>query len=179
MDKSDPRRAGSSASMAFKVVQRGDLDVCLWINTVSNPAKWEWDEPFVQMQALVAKRPDQIPQIVSIVMTDGGAPGATERNRMFKEIFKGQARLSVVTIALGNPIKRGIATAISWLNPGFRAFEPKNINEAMGHLGLPKDFRVLEREFADLERMLPANETLRLARIAAGIVSPVLDSEAG
>jgi hypothetical protein len=77
------------------------------------------------------------------------------------ELFRGRAtKLGVITNSLENPIKRGVATAITWLNPSFRAVMPAKWRELLGHLDLEPHVDELLLEFDELQKQLPKNGTL-------------------
>ena len=73
---------------------------------------------------------------------------------------------SVITVVLGNPIKRGIAVAITWLNPKFRALPPADSAKAFAHLDLASEARAVLSAFERMQKRMRPVATLGLVTTA-------------
>ena len=159
--------------MAMSVLKRGQLDVLLWLHTTKNPPALEWERACEQIAELKSNSQGDISRIRSLVISDGGAPNSTQRSRLFGDIFEHRAcKLSVVTPVLSNPIKRGVATAIGWLNPAFRAYEPVRWPEALAHIDVADQIEGIWPGFEKLQATLPTIRTLEFIARAAGLKMP-------
>lgn len=120
--------------MSFAVVPCGEYHVTLWLHTDRDPPPDEWALA-LQRVATLKQRLGGISNLRALVLTDGGAPNALQRGEL-NDILEGTAKSAVVSNVLSHRLKRGIATAISWLNPNFRAFPPDQFDQALAHLDL-------------------------------------------
>jgi hypothetical protein len=141
--------------MATSILPHPELLVALWLHTELDPPDHQWS---AAVQSLVRERrtrglaPNQLRYIV---ISDGGAPSGAQRVELFRDVHEGQpARVSAVTLALSNPVKRSIATAIAWVNPGIRFFQPARFQDALAYLELSDRRREIEREYRDLKQRL-------------------------
>src|SRR4051794_37050397 len=118
--------------MAIAVRKRGDLHIVVWLHTAEDPSKARWTEACDRVGALVKTGPSA--RICSVIVTDGGAPNAAQRAQHVTQVERGRpVPSSVVTNAMSNPIKRGVATAISWVMPAIRFFNPDQAPEALAY----------------------------------------------
>jgi hypothetical protein len=70
-----------------------------------------------------------------------------------------------LSTVLSNRLKRGIATAVSWLNPNFRAYPPSEYRLALEHLDLEDHAQQVLAELVRLNRVVPTR-TFEAARDA-------------
>jgi hypothetical protein len=147
------------SEVAISGVRIGQLLVFVWLHTKNDPSDEEWDRAFDSMTA--ARRREGVPltDVRSLVITDGGAPGGVQRARIGREL---PIKLSVITTVLENPIKLGIATALSWGNPRFFFGGPKDAMRAAEHVDLADQWDVLWPVFVEMQRTLPRIQTLEL-----------------
>jgi hypothetical protein len=147
---------------AMRVVPVRPMAVALWLHTKADPPQAEWEaalaevERFAQVQALPPER------MRVLVVTDGGGPNARQRAQLAANAAMSKAKTAVVTTALSNPIKRGMATAVHWLNPETDFFQPAQLSDALAHVDLAAERNRLWTELLDLQKGLPPVETLRL-----------------
>jgi hypothetical protein len=136
--------------------------VFAWLHAANDPSDVEWDAAFDRL-ALVRRR-EGVPfsEVRSLVISDGGAPGGVHRSRLGRDF---PVQSSVITSVLSSPVKRGIATALSWVNPRFFFGAPKDALRALEHLDLTGQWSRLGPVFAELQEELPPNQTL--ARVVA------------
>jgi hypothetical protein len=149
------------------MLQLRSLHVALWLHSEHDPSAAEWNSG---CQAFRKQCGENTASLRTLIISDGGAPNAIQRAEFFQPRFGGLHRTALISLSLSNPVKRGIATAISWLNPRFRAFEPERWSEAFAHAGLARHFDAVWSELAKLQRGLPENRTLRI--IAAELPRP-------
>ncbi|HEV8246088.1 MAG TPA: hypothetical protein VGP93_09985, partial [Polyangiaceae bacterium] len=98
-----------------------------------------------------------------LVVSDGAAPSAKQRKQLHTVAWEGKSgKIAVVTTVLSNPIKRGIATALSWMNPGFGFFGPEQFYKALAHIDMTSRENEIWAEYQTLRTQLPPNATLDL-----------------
>ncbi|HKY37779.1 MAG TPA: hypothetical protein VJN18_17675 [Polyangiaceae bacterium] len=116
------------------VLRLGSHVDLVWLHPVSDPSPTEWDACMARIEQLKVELQGDLDRFRTLVVSDGGAPNAQQRTRLFSDLMEGRTRTAVVTCSLGNPIKRGIAATICWLNPEFRAFDPDQAAQAWEHI---------------------------------------------
>ena len=123
---------------ATRRIEVAGLDVIVWLHTQSEPPADAWARGCaVSVDAVRTGR--GLPYARIFVVSDGGAPNVTQRKELFHDIFGGKPiKTSVITTTGTNPIKKGIATAISWFNPQIRLFDPTDLEGALGHVDIPR-----------------------------------------
>lgn len=119
----------------MEVVRVRSLVVFTWLNTSIDPEPDVWTHWVKQVQQAKLQAPDSGKIFRTFVVSDGGAPNAKQRTELFSDVRRGEGLAAVVTSALNHPLRRSIATAISWFNPGFRAFPPEKSRAAFEHVG--------------------------------------------
>jgi hypothetical protein len=96
-------------------------------------------------------------------VSDGGAPNVSQRSRSLHEVQGGQpSKIAVVTTVLANPIKRGVATALSWVNPSIRFYEPSGVAKALQYLDIVDHASSVKTGLEKLELELGIVKALRL-----------------
>jgi hypothetical protein len=94
-------------------------------------------------------------QLRHIVIADGGSPSPDQRAELFREVHEGQpVRVAAITLALSNPVIRGVATAMSWGNPGLRFFQPARFRDALAYLDLGDQRSEIEHEYRAMKERL-------------------------
>jgi len=141
--------------MTTSILPHPELQVVLWLHTELDPPDPQWSaaiQPLVRERRARGLTPSQLRYIV---ISDGGAPSATQRAELFRELHEGQpVRVAAVTLALSNPVTRGIATAVSWVNPGLRFFQPARFQDALTYLDLRDLRREIESEYRNMKERL-------------------------
>ncbi|PRQ05275.1 hypothetical protein ENSA5_03940 [Enhygromyxa salina] len=99
--------------------------------------------------------------IRTLAISDGGAPNALQRQELFTTLLEGKAKSAVVTSVLTNRLKRGIATAIFWLNPNFRAYPPDQFDNALAHLEVSDHREAVLRTLREMGHKLAPLDTLK------------------
>jgi hypothetical protein len=140
----------------------GDTYLVIWLHSDIDPISERWTECIREMESLKRNVSGDLSKIKALVVTDGGAPDAVQRRALMTETFGGQVKSAAITTVLSNPIKRGIATAILWLNPDFRAFAPNQFDLALKHLNLEAYSANVLTVLKTLQLKMPPNETLRI-----------------
>ncbi len=146
--------------MAMGIMAVGDLDVLLWLHTEDDPPQDEFALAVARMVELKRRR-SNLAAWRSLVITDGGAPNTLQRGQV-AEVFEGIVKAAAVTTVLNNRIKRGIATAISWINPSFRAYPPEEFGAALAYLDLTPHRAPLVAEFQKVQKSLAPIKTLEM-----------------
>ena len=144
-----------------------EFAVSLWLHTQNNPPEDEWDRALAENVRFLATHRIHPLQLRSLVVTDGAAPNAAQRAQLSRQVFRDhKCKISVVTTVLSNPVKRGVATALKWINPNFGFFLPEQVPSALDHLELAAWTSRIFGEYAKLAVKLPPNHTLQLVREA-------------
>ena len=146
----------------MSVMECGNLRVVIWLHTKQDPSPAEWAQGVAEIARVKDTLHGDLSRMRALAFTDGGAPNATMRGELFTDVLRDKVKISAVSVALTNPLKRGITTAISWLNPLFRAFPPEKIELALSHLNLNEHRHAIFAELKHMQLKLPPNETLRL-----------------
>lgn len=141
--------------MAMSFVSCGDIEAAIWLHTADDPDQAQWTQAVERITEVKHKRNLDVSMIRTLVITDGGAPNTVQRGQLLSDALEGKATSAVVTTVLSNRLKRGIATAISWLNPSFRAFLPEEFDAALIHLDLVPHRDQLLAELESLQAKLP------------------------
>jgi hypothetical protein len=116
----------------MKTLAFGNIGSCfLYVCSKHPPNEAEWNEyiDFLKIRLEPGMRP------TSIVLSDGAGPGASQRQQLNEVIspYVDYLRVAVVTTS---PVARGIVTALSWFSPVYRAFSPKDIDDALSFLDI-------------------------------------------
>jgi len=146
--------------MIMGITTCGDLDVLLWLHTEEDPPQDEFNQALNRVIELKRKR-NGVTTFRSLVVTDGGAPNTLQRGQV-SDVFEGKVKAVAVTTVLNNRIKRGIATAISWINPSFRAHSPEEFDVALRYLDLADHRTAIVAEFQRLQKSITPIKTLTM-----------------
>jgi hypothetical protein len=148
------------------IVTCGEYHIIVWLHTAADPSDEEWNQSMAAIQGLVTELDGNLSKIRTLAISDGGAPNTLQRAQFNKLIGVGKA--AAVTTVLMNPVKRGILTAVTWLNPNFRAYPPDRSHLAFEHLEITAHKAKLMAEVeAACRRLSPPLETLRLMKEAS------------
>jgi hypothetical protein len=159
--------------VGFQLIQVAGLDIGVWLHTANDPAPAEWTRACQAVAALLSAKKGSVATLRKFVITDGGAPNATQRKQMNQDTLRGVAVKTVVitSVLRTNPIKRGIVTALQWINPAFRVFEPHDVLLALDHIGVTRvGFESIWATLSVMQRTLAPNETLRLVASRLGLL---------
>jgi hypothetical protein len=144
--------------LAFKVVERHGVRVALCLHTINPPPQHEWD---AVMHELGHAGPQSQPPRL-LVVTDGGAPDAKQRSQL-RDLWNGQSiKVSAIVPGYGNAVKRGVMTALSWLNANLKFFTPDEVEAALSHVDLSGELPGLWQDWLAIQRLLPPVRALRL-----------------
>src|SRR5580658_6918682 len=171
--------------MGAQLVAVGDLHVGVWLHTRTDPAADEWSASCRGVAELAkAKGGGDLSRFRALFVTDGGTPDALQRKELFRDALGGYpAKMSVVTEAVAtSALKRGIATALTWMNPNFRVFDPSDLALALNHIGIELTrFEPIWECLSSMQSSLEPNATMRRIgarnRIAPSIPAPRAMSE--
>lgn len=149
-------------TMAASIVPCANVHVALFLHDGEDPSAAEWAAAMKLIADFKARQQDALTNLRCLAVTDGGAPNSIQRKQLLVDLFEGRIRSAAVTTVLTNRLKRGIATAISWVNPNFRAVPPEELDGALEHLGLLGEGQVLIEQLEALQAGMPRVETLWL-----------------
>jgi hypothetical protein len=153
------------------VVGRPTAVFLAWLHTAKNPPTQEWEACIATAAQAQRAASGDVNRLRSLVVSDGGAPNVRQRQEIFAGVLGGaKSPTALITSSLTNPVKRGVATAIVWLNPSFRAFDPAMTREAFAHVGCqdPADQDAIWRALLKLQRGLARVTTLAQAAAVLG-----------
>jgi hypothetical protein len=86
-----------------------------------------------------------------------------QRAKLFRDIYGSQpVKIAALSNAFSNPIVRGIVTAVLWLNPSVRTFQPSDWREAFTYLELAGDEVEIMRAFERMSGDAEPTATLRM-----------------
>jgi hypothetical protein len=145
-----------------------DLDVMVTLHTASDPLADEWARYLVDLAELAKTGPGDMSNIRNFIVTDGGAPNAGQRALLADALGGLSIKVAVVTNSLSNPLKRGLATAMTWLNPAFMAFSLEKWRGALQHLDLDGQIGAILTELERLQRSLRPVASLTLLLLLSG-----------
>jgi hypothetical protein len=159
--------------MSVTFVRFRDLEVVIWLHTKVDPPQHEWDAGIAKVAKWMNDRKLEVRDTRHLVVSDGGAPSVRQRSSLRSEVFRNEpCKLSIVTTVLSNPIKRGIATALQWMNPSVGFFTPAQAAQAASHLDLTGDASLVWMAYRDLQQRFP--HVAALDSIADALALPQL-----
>lgn len=155
--------------LVFDIVQCGDLHVLTWLQTTVDTTGEAWAASTKRVAEKKREVKGDISKLRVLAVTDGGAPGTMQRRELFTELLEGQVIGVGITTVLNNPIKRGIVTAILWLNPKFNAYNPDRYREAFAHIHVEPHAETLLRALQRMQEGMSPVNTLQQMLKAAGM----------
>ena len=106
--------------------------IAVMVSGRENPSDAEWDRYVDFLEAMGTPGPSAR----TLAVTAGGAPSSAQRVRLEKRI--GEARKgSKLAVVTGSTFARGILNGWALVRPGYRAFAPDKLDEAMRFLDVP------------------------------------------
>jgi hypothetical protein len=156
--------------LALTILELRNRTLVMWLHTTVDPPADQWDagiETIVEHRAARKLAPSEM---VHLVVSDGAAPNAKQRAHLLHAVWRGTpGKIAVVTTVLTNPIKRGVATALTWLNPLSRFHEPSGFRVALEYLGVTDHTDAIWNGYGELAQQLPPSNTLRLISTSVGL----------
>jgi hypothetical protein len=157
--------------MAFTTLARAQLRLVICLHTKADPPTEAWEDMLRRLWSLLSAAPDTR-QVRMLVVTGGGGPDAKQRAQL-KDVWAERViKVAVVVPGRGNPLKRGLMTALSWINPAMAFFTPEQFHAALAHLDQEAAFDEVWTQLAELEKQLGAVPTLRLIAQANALPLP-------
>jgi len=147
------------------ILEHDRFMVVLWLHTEVEPPATEWASTVKRLGELRRTQKLPVSLIRQLVVSDGGGPGAVQRQQILDDFHDGMpSPVAVITHVLSNPVKRGMATALTWINPHVRFYEPSEFSKALEYLELTQSRKAIWREFHRLEGQLKPARALRLMK---------------
>ena len=151
--------------MAFKRLE-GFLpgrDLFVLVCREAPPTDADWSRYMAEVEASAAKYPENLASMLTLVLSDGGAPNAMQRTRVTELQERTTARAPISFISDSSLI-RGATRAIALFNPKFKVFTPGSFSKAIEHLGvLPSSASIVKRHVLETEQQL-GGERIRVVR---------------
>jgi hypothetical protein len=146
------------ATVVNTIVQIGDFDVAMWLHTAQAPTPEEWKACCDSIAQL--KRGKGFGMLRSFVVSDGGGPDALQRKQLFIEVYeRKKIKVGVITRSFANPMTRGMAKAISWINPGLRFAGPAQSMDVFRHVDLDAHVPLVWKHMQELQKRIKPIET--------------------
>ncbi len=153
-----------SANLATTFLTLRPFLVVLWLHSDVDPTDLEWNTALGELAVRRRARHLSVDQLRQVVISDGGSPNAGQRKHSAAALDGLPSKLAVLTTVLLNPIKRGAATAVSWLNPAVRFYYPTSLTEALEYLEVGDHRATIGHAFQELQSQLPHVRALELAK---------------
>lgn len=150
--------------LAFALSTVRGLHVAVCLHTAAAVPQEEWNAA-LRLYARISER--DAGRARMLVITDGGGPDAKQRSQL-KAIWDGRAiPTAVIVPGMNNLVKRGLMTALTWINPRMAFFVPTQLRAALRHLGLEGEQPTLWPLFRSLQQQLTPLRTLQLMEEAS------------
>jgi len=149
-----------------KVVTFGDIVVGLMLIGPRDPADFEFFGVMDSLSRNMTAVGAQLESVRLMTITDGGAPTVRQRGKISEWLGGRRMKVCVVSSAYDNPIKRGITTAVQWINPDLGFFRPREVRQAVAHIDLGADLSRIWGEYQSLEQLLGPLPVMRAAGAA-------------
>ncbi|MEY4515085.1 MAG: hypothetical protein RLZZ450_7207 [Pseudomonadota bacterium] len=137
-----------------KVVTFGDIVVGLMLIGPRDPADSEFFAVMDSLSQNMGQVGPKLERVRLMTITDGGAPTVRQRAKISEWLAGRRMKVCVVSRAYDNPIKRGITTAVQWINPDLGFFRPPEIRLAVAHVDLAAELGRVWSEYQLLEKRL-------------------------
>jgi hypothetical protein len=150
------------------------VDVVVWLCGDGDLGADDWTSGCNLIREVARDNKHDYSRVREFVITDGGAPSAIQR-REYQDAYGGNlGTTAVVTTSIANnPLKRGIATAMSWMNPNIKFFVPSDVGRALRHVGIDvAQFRPIWATLDEMQLDLPPIRTLSLVGHELGLSFP-------
>jgi hypothetical protein len=145
--------------MDFAVLERANVRLVICLHTEVDPPAPEWEHVLRQLNVLIASAPARQP-LRMLVVTGGGGPDSRQRSQL-REVWGAHAiKVELLVPGLGNPIKRGLVTAINWINPALAVYTPEKFRDALEYLGLQHELQDIWHALCTLQNRLAPVQTL-------------------
>lgn len=160
------------SQMTTSVRVLGDLEVVFWLHTAKDPTDAEWDASHAELVAALKRGKGDTERRVGLVVSDGGSPSTRMRAMAVADVWtssgsKNNRPLAAFTPELNSPVKRGIATALTWLQPNLRFLRPRDWGLGLAHVGLSDHEDEILAEFRRMQARVFPVSTLSLVGPAA------------
>jgi len=148
--------------LAFKLLKLGDLHLSISLHTAQPVPQAQWDLMLVQLRALCPAGKLAAEHTRMLVLTDGGAPDVKQRAQLSEIWGHAEIKVAVMVPGTGNAEKRGVITALTWLNPALGMFTPDLFARALEHLDVRAEQADVWREVLQLQQRLEPLRTVAL-----------------
>jgi hypothetical protein len=152
-----------TTTMAMTIVPCGDCYVSLWLHTAENPSTDLWNEGMERISEVKKLLGGDPSKVRTLAISDGGSPNAVQRGQLFIDLLEGKSKVAGISSQLSNRLMRGVAQAIAWLNPNFRAFGPEQFALALEHLELTEYREEIVAALHELQKAVEPIRTMSLA----------------
>lgn len=159
--------------LAFGLLKLEQLTLSVSLHTAQPVPQAEWDAALAQLRKLTPGGLD--PQHTRmLVLSDGGAPDVSQRAQLAELWHHAEIKVAVMVPGAGRPEKRGVVTALMWVNPALGLFTPDLFHQAIEHLDLRPHEAPVWREVQRLQAQLPLLRTVQLIAELNALPAPHL-----
>jgi hypothetical protein len=151
------------------VLLLGDVITGLMLIGPLDPLDSEFTHVMDSLSDTMARAGAQLERVRLMTITDGGAPTVRQRARISQWLGGRQMKVSIVSRDYDNPIKRGITTAVQWINPALGFFRPTEIRRAIAHVDLTSEVPRIWKEYEALEARLGPLQVMAAVRASLAV----------
>lgn len=151
--------------MAFKRLEAflPGRDLFVIVCREAAPSDADWSRYMEEVQTSVVKYPENLASMLTIALSDGGAPNAMQRTRV-NELQERTAARAPISLISDSPLIRGASRALALFNPRLKVFAPGSFSKALEHLGVPSSSAsIVKRHVLETEQAL-GGERIRVVR---------------
>lgn len=158
--------------LAFSLLKLGELDLSISLHSTQPVPQPEWDRVLSRLRQLYGSGQLEPARMRMLVVTAGGAPDAFQRAQL-NELWRGKLiKLGLIVPGTSDSAKRGVVTALTWINPAVGVFTPDLFLRALTHLDLQRELASIWSELCRLQQQLVPNRTLQLVAEHAALALP-------
>jgi hypothetical protein len=140
---------------------RGSLTVMVVLNARVLPSDAEWEAYVEDFSAAFQKKSADASRVYALAVSDGVAPTARQRERLAAMVGDRPVRWVLLSTSR---FARGVATALSWIKPDFKAYAPADFSRGARFLGIPEtEHRSLLGRIRELDRAVGLSAVAGLA----------------
>jgi hypothetical protein len=159
--------------LAFGLLRLKQLSLSISLHTARPVPQAEWDAALAQLRSLTPGGLDP-EHTRMLVLSDGGAPDVSQRAQLVELWHSAEVKVAVMVPGTRLPEKRGVVTALMWVNPALGMFTPDLFRQALEHLDVRAHEAPIWSELQRLQAQLPPLRTLQLIAELNALPAPQL-----
>lgn len=149
-----------SSNMATRILRYGSYEVVLWLHSAEHPDNHVWEQSVAHIKDVVQSWNGDVSNLRGLIISDGGFPSGRQRDQLRRNTWGTKSYPAcVITLPL-TPLGRGVVTAFSWVNRGFKAFYAHELDAALRHINLDGAWPTLRLVFKEMQDSMGPVEVL-------------------